>query len=364
MKKLGLVLLICFYALNLSAVCQGRADNDSIINDGPYIFYVNDTLKAKMIENGLVKEYLISPENFSEIKPAINLSCDYNDLMSVYSQNPDYRQKYNNIDSIVAISDVHGQYSKYIEILKANGVIDKSLNWNFGKGHLVFLGDAFDRGDRVTELLWHLFTLEKQAEKAGGMVHVMLGNHEDMVFSGDLRYMNPKYKKVEVATNTSYPLLYSENAVLGRWLRNKPVMVTVNNILFVHAGISIDMVRMKLPVKQVNKLFAQQIIGKYIAPDKLDEEVTLLAGNNGPLWYRGYFDDSTFNESKIDSILMFYDKLHIVVGHTTFKNMNALFNKKVIGIDSGIGYDQPGEVLIYKNGNFYIGSIKGSRSKL
>jgi len=364
MKKCILLLIIILYHLNSFAVRQSGWNNDSIINDGPYVFYVNDTLKAKMIENGLVKEYLISPKNFSEIKPAINLSCNYEDLLSVYSYKPDYRQKYNNIDSIVAISDVHGQYNKYIEFLSANGVIDKDLNWKFGKGHLVFLGDAFDRGDRVTELLWHLFTLETQAEKAGGMVHVLLGNHEDMVLSRDLRYMNDTYKKVEAVTNTAYPDLYSENSVLGKWLRNKPVMLTINDILFVHAGISIEMVRMKLPVKQVNKLFSQQIIGKYIAPEKLDKEVELLAGNNGPLWYRGYFEDSTFSESKIDSVLMFYDKKHIVVGHTTFKNMKCLFNNKVIGIDAGIGYDQPGEVLIYKNRGFYTGSVTGVRIKL
>jgi len=364
MKKFILSLIFIFYNLNSFAVRHSVGNNDSIINDGPYFFYVNDTLKAKMIENGLVREYLITTNNFSEIKPAIHLSCDYKDLLSVYSQKPDYRQKYNGIDSIVAISDVHGQYSKYLEILKANGVIDKDLNWKFGKGHLVFLGDAFDRGDRVTELLWHLFTLEKQAVKAGGMVHVLLGNHEDMVFSGDLRYMNDAYKKVEALTNTAYPDLYSENSVLGKWLRNKPVIITINDILFVHAGISIDLVRMKLPVKQVNKLFSQQIIGKYMPPDKLNKEVELLAGNNGPLWYRGYFEDSTLSENKIDSILVFYDKKHIVVGHTTFKNMEVLFNNKIIGIDSGIGYEQPGEVLIYKNGIFYTGAISGRRIKL
>ena len=151
---------------------------------------------------------------------------------------------------------------KYTDILQANGVIDKDLNWKFGKGHLVYLGDAFDRGDRVTELLWHLFTLEKQAEKAGGMVHVLLGNHDDMVLSGDQRYMNEKYRKVEELTKTNYSDLYSENSVLGKWLRNKPVMITINDILFVHGGISIDMVRMKLPVKQANKLFSGKIIGK------------------------------------------------------------------------------------------------------
>ncbi|MCK7530014.1 MAG: hypothetical protein MZV63_02625 [Marinilabiliales bacterium] len=79
----------------------------------------------------------------------------------------------------------------------ANGIIDRNLNWKFGRGHLVYLGDAHDRGDMVTEILWHLFSLERQAAKAGGMVHFVLGNHELMVLDGDLRFINPKYRKVE-----------------------------------------------------------------------------------------------------------------------------------------------------------------------
>lgn len=363
MKKIILVLFISFYNFNVSAVYQKGENNDSI-NDGPYVFYVNDSLKAKMIENNTFREYYISPENFSEIKTAIHLSCNYKDLLNVYSHKADYSQKYKDVDSIIAISDVHGQYKKYTDILIANGVIDKNFNWRFGRGHLVFLGDAFDRGDMVTELLWNLFMLEKQAAKSGGMVHVLLGNHENMVLTGDLRYINEKYEKVEALTNTKYSDLYSENSVLGKWLRNQPVIISINNILFVHAGISIDMVRMKLTLKQTNKLISNEIIGENIAPDNTNKQVELLAGDNGPLWYREYFNDSTFSENKLDSILGFYRKEHIVVGHTTFKKIKTLFTDKIIGIDAGIGYEQPGEVLIYKNGKFYKGSATGERIKL
>ena len=363
MKKSAIILLICLYNLSSTAVYQNEEHYDPI-NDGPYVFYVNDSLKAKMIEKSVLSEYYITAANFSEIKTAIHLSCQYKDLLSVYSQKPDYHQKYNEVDSIIAVSDVHGQYEKYLDILKANGVIDNDLNWKFGKGHLVFLGDAFDRGDKVTELLWHLFALEKQAEKTGGMVHVLLGNHENMVLSGDQRYINEKYRKVEELTKTNYSDLYSANSVLGKWLRSKPVIITINDILFVHAGISIDMVRLKLTAKKTNKLLSGKIFGKDLPPDNKNKQLDLLAGDYGPLWYRGYFDDSTFNESRTDSILAFYDSKHIVVGHTTFKNIKVLYNNKIIGIDAGLGYNQPGEVFIYKSGNFYSGSVTGERIKL
>ena len=141
-------------------------------------------------------------------------------------------------------------------------------------------------------------------------------------------------------------------------------MITINDILFVHGGISMDMVRMKLPVKQVNKLFVSKITGKALAPDNNNKKVELLAGDNGPLWYRGFFEDSTFTESRLDSILDFYDSKHIVVGHTTFNSIKVLYHNKITGIDAGIGYGQPGEVFIFKNETFYRGSLKGERTNL
>jgi len=84
----------------------------------------------------------------------------------------------------------------------------------------------------VTEILWHLFNLEKQAARAGGMVHLLLGNHEGMLFSGDRRYLNEKYILTEKLMNTRYIDLYGENSVLGKWLRSKPVMISIDDLLF------------------------------------------------------------------------------------------------------------------------------------
>ncbi len=363
MKKLALLLIISLYGINSLATGRYETSTDTI-NDGPYIFYVNDTLYAIMVDNSVIKDYQLTPENFSSLKPVLGLSVGYRDLLRVFYEKTDYRQSFKKVDSIVAISDVHGQYATYIDQLTANGIIDEKLNWKFGKGHLVFLGDGFDRGSMVTEILWHLFDLERQAKKAGGKVHVMIGNHESMVLSGDLRYLNEKYRKVEELTNVPFYNLFSENSVLGRWLRNKPVMVTVNDILFVHAGVSMELVRRQLLAKEVNEIFSLKIIGQIDESIYADEEIDFLAGNDGPLWYRGYFMNGAIIESQLDSILLFYDVNHIVVGHTTHKEIKSLFNNKILGIDSGIVNEEPGEVLLYKKGTFYRCSVKGKRTRL
>jgi hypothetical protein len=365
MKKQLLYLVIgLFFNLNASSIYRSEISNNFLINDGPYIFIVKNELKIKWIENNVLREGFIMPDNFSEMKNKFNLLCSYDDLKRTFLERPEYKQIYTMVDSIGVITDIHGEYHTYIDLLKAMGIIDKNLNWKFGKGHLVVLGDTFDRGKMVTEVLWHLFGLEKQAAKAGGMVHVLLGNHEFMVLSKDLNYINEKYKKVETISNSKYYDLYSDSSVLGNWLRSKPVVITINDIIFVHGGLSMEIVQRNLTIDQINQKFSNKIIGKDPELVSNDEELTFLNKGNGPIWYRGYFTDTGFCETRIDSILDFYDKDHIVIGHTPNEGIISLFNNKILGTDAGIMYKEPEEMLMYKNGFFYKVFITGKRIKL
>lgn len=364
MRQLLYVIITLILNLNASAFYNSERSIRDSVNDGPYIFKINDTLKVKWIENSVLREDYILPGNFTGIKNKFNLLCSYKDLMDTYLPKSDFSQSYNNIDSISVITDIHGEYNTYINLLKATGIIDKNLNWNFGKGHLVVLGDSFDRGTMVTEVLWHLFGLEKQAAEAGGMVHVLLGNHELLVLGKEISYINEKYKKVEVISNIKYFDLYSENSVLGKWLRSRPVIMTLNDIIFVHGGISIELVRRNLKIKYINQTFSNKIIGKDEESVCSDEQLLFLSDNKGPLWYRGYFNDKSFCESRLDSILNFFGKNHIVVGHTTYNDIKTLYNDKIFGVDAGIMNNQSGEMLIYKNGSFYKAYITGVRIKL
>ena len=360
-KKLLYLIISLFFCLNSFATYHSEENRPDSINDGPYIFRVRNNFKAKWIENNVLIEDYIVQENFAEVKNTFNLLFNYKDLMEIYSIQTDHKQSYNNIDSIGVITDIHGEYNSYVNLLKANGIIDKNLNWKFGKGHLVVLGDIFDRGDMVTEVLWHLFGLEKQAAKAGGMVHVLLGNHGLMVLSKDVRYINEKYTKVEEISKTEYSDLFSENSVLGKWLRSNPVVITINNIIFVHGGLSIEIIQRGLKIEQINQIFSDRIIGKDMEWVCEDEKLLFLCDDMGPLWYRGYFTDTSFCETRLDSILDFYDKEHIVVGHTSFENIRSLFNNKIFAIDAGLMNGLYGEMLLYKNGYFYRCLATGER---
>ena len=365
MKNKIYLLIICLLSnIYVSGIDYPEVMTNGISDDGPYIFITDDGFKAKWIENGILRENIVTPENFAKFRSRFKLMFDYDDLKSTFMLQPDYGQKYTKVDSIGIITDVHGEYGIYLDLLNAMGIIDSNLKWKFGKGHLVVLGDVFDRGDMVTEILWHIFGLEKQAKQAGGMVHYLLGNHELMVLSQDLRYINDKYRNIESICDTTYNSLYSDSTVLGRWLLSKPVMTSIDDIIFVHGGISIEMVQKGLTIEKINRKFSEGIVGKDPESVYLDEELKFLNDDLGPMWYRGYFRDSSFCESTLDSILGFYGKKHIVVGHTANKGIRSFYNSKILGADAGIMYKQKGEMLIYKNKSFYIGLPSGKRIRL
>jgi hypothetical protein len=356
------VLLFSFSA----SFAQDKTDAGNIpyVSDGPYIYYQNDSLNAFWVKNNiLVKEY-VTPETFPILQKKFNLTFSFKDLTAGKNIRQNYNQRYNKIDSIGIIGDIHGEYETYLELLKSMGVIDKELRWKFGKGHLLVTGDVFDRGDKVTEVLWHLFGLEKQAEDSGGKVHLLLGNHELLVIDNELSYINNKYRKVEELSGIGYNELFSTSTVLGAWLRSKPVIVTINDILFVHAGLSPEMVQRKMDMKKVNRLFGDGLMGRPLDSISSYIDLPFLFTDFGPVWYRGYFSGTDFGESKLDSILDFYDKSHIVVGHTVIPCITSVYNSKLIGVDTGIMYSKNPEMLLYKEGVFYRSSLKGKRTKL
>ncbi len=93
---------------------------------------------------------------------------------------------------IVAIGDVHGAADAFVSILTTAGLIDANKQWIGGRTILVQTGDVTDRGAGTRAALDLLMSLEKQAAKAGGRVHALLGNHEVMNLTGHMRDASPE----------------------------------------------------------------------------------------------------------------------------------------------------------------------------
>src|ERR1700741_1845384 len=153
---------------------------------------------------------------------------------------------------LFVVADTHGEFEILARMLLAHGVVDERLRWKFGRGHLVVLGDVFDRGPNHTEILWLLYQLESDAQKAGGGAHLVLGNHETMVVRGDLRYLHPKYRSTAGLLGLgSYAELFGARSVLGQWLRTRPAVFRINRYLFAHGGISRALVDRGLTLAEI-----------------------------------------------------------------------------------------------------------------
>jgi hypothetical protein len=360
-KILFLILITLWVFIPSNAYSQQSHER---IYDGPYFFFDNNKLTAIWVRSGYVKERELTSENFNVLKKRYDLSFSYNDILERYHEVEPDSHVFTVDGSIAIISDLHGEYDNYIRLLKKSGIIDKNLNWSFGKNHLIILGDIFDRGPMVTEILWHLFGLEMQASAAGGKLHIILGNHEYMILTGNSQFINGKYLYVEQIMGKSYSSLFLANSVLGDWLRKKPVILKINNLLFTHAGISTDFVKGKTDMDQLNRFFKDMLTGSQADKSVFADTTIINSKVSEMLSYRNYFSDKQFNESKLDSILTFYGVERVIVGHTTLPEVKSMFNNKLIGSDAGMMNYHSGELLLYQNGSFYRVLYNGKQIQL
>ncbi len=175
---------------------------------------------------------------------------------------------------VVAFGDVHGAYDDWLAMLRELGVVDGDSNWSGGNTHLVSLGDLIDRGPGSRSVVELMMKLDRQAEQAGGAVHMVLGNHEVMVMTGDLSYVSAaefaafagdetaadrealyaEYRRLNpdgdeaaarAAFDSSVPpgfialrQAYSPQGELGAWLLQQPFVLKLNDRVYMHGGIS------------------------------------------------------------------------------------------------------------------------------
>jgi hypothetical protein len=352
-----LLLIVCFSFLAGSVAAQNQGND---ISEGPYIFFKGDQVNVKWIENGLLKVNLNPDQDF--LQSEFNLGLDPKVFLENMEEGVDFYQEYKNVSNLAVISDIHGQYGLSVELLKAHGIIDENTDWKYGKGHLVVNGDILGRGDMVTEVLWLVYKLEHQAEAQGGKVHFLIGNHELMFIENDFRFLNEKYVGATKLMGIRTSDLYAENAVLGNWLRKRPVIITIDDFLITHAGISPSFLQRKLTAKKVNKQFYTHILKA--SGRRKNTLQTFLTSEDGPLWYRGYFVEPFPTAQNLDDILDFFESKKIIVGHTSLRSITPLFEGRVIGVDSNIKEGITGEILIIENGGTFRGGKDGGRKEL
>lgn len=366
-----LVSLLAGAALFLAVGPQGAAAQSASIDpldDGPHVYWrdANTALVFYRCRGTFQASGWLSVTEPAAVR---GLCADTTAVYAISPQAPEPEP--DTLDDgrpVLAVSDIHGEYQALVDLLREAGVVGDDLSWAWGDGHLVILGDVFDRGDHVTECLWLIRRLEREARQAGGWVHYLLGNHETMVLQGDLRYVNDKYLEgIVAASGVDYDDLFGPAMELGRWLRTKPVAVRLNGVLYVHGGVGPEVVARGLDLARMNALARSALDLRSYDLVFADMPGFLLAGE-GPLWYRRYHGgsatDPQLTPQELDTVLVHFGATAVVVGHTDIGEIRSLYDGKAYGID--VDVDQLGglEGLLWESGRFYRVRPDGRRETL
>ena len=281
-------------------------------------------------------------------------------------------------ERVVAIGDVHGAYDRFVNMLRATGLI-KGERWAGGRARLVQTGDVLDRGADSRKVIDLLIKLEREAAAAGGRVHALVGNHEFMRLVGDWRYVSAgEFKAFQTADSADlrervhaanakraaeraraesrtfnereyreqffkdFPLGYFEmqlafgrNGDYGKWVRNRVAAVKINGVLYIHGGVS-DKVA-NLGCQGLNEEVQRDLAAAPVPAEKITS--LLSATEDGPLWYRGMASEpEAAFEPMLDSILKRLGARAVVIGHTPLPSgqITTRFGGRVVLIDTGM----------------------------
>lgn len=347
----------------------------NIDNDGPYVFYKNDSvinvnyIKGTKTDGFYVdkKEYAINSEVLATSYFQID-SSSFNFKIKSDFKIP--KTTYTDGNPIIAISDIEGGYKSFRDFLINSNVIDTNLNWIFGKGHLVLVGDFVDRGWSATQVLWLIYRLEQDAEEHGGIVHFIIGNHELKNMQGNFDSAADKYLAISRILEKTQSELYDKNSFIGKWLSSKNSIEIINGNLFAHGGIHPDVAGTTLSLDEINQSIRSNYYRAYYPKVKKTNTELLISNKKGICWYRGYFREDLTQE-QVDAGLNKFNAKSIVVGHTLQSKVNRQYNGKVIGIDVKHPKDYQkhwpkgkSEGLLIKNDKYYRVFADGDKKEI
>jgi hypothetical protein len=281
-------------------------------------------------------------------------------------------------ERIVAVGDIHGAYLQFVAILRAANLIDQRDRWIGKKAVLVQTGDILDRGPDSRKAIDLIRKLERDAQRAGGRVYPLLGNHELMRLVDDWRYVSAgeldgfkngdsidlrdraigffgaEAEKQAKAAGKPWdpedyrarfikdiPLGYLEMKQAfaamgdyGKWVRARPAVARINGIVFMHGGVSSTAA--PLGCEGINQAVQKDLASLPVPPEQVP--MLFAASETGPLWYRGMASeaDETLAPA-LETTMMQMRARAFVIGHTTSPGrIVTRLGGRVIQIDSGM----------------------------
>ena len=143
-------------------------------------------------------------------------------------------------------------------------------------------------------------------------------------------------------------------------------MTKIGDCIFVHAGLSKELLNRKLSIEEINSAAIP-----YIGIDKnvrAGIELTdFLYGSMGLVWYRGmvvdYKDYLKISSQDLDDLLAFYKAKRIIVGHNVVDEISFDFDGRIVRVDVD-HHDKAQALLIENDELFYRVDTKGNSEEL
>lgn len=280
---------------------------------------------------------------------------------------------------IVAVGDLHGDFAAWTRIANAAGLIDSRGRWAGGRTIFVQTGDVVDRGPNSLSIIRQLQSLQREAPRTGGKVIALVGNHEAMNVTGDLRYVSagelaaftdarsgPRrdrfyadhratleadarkrdsslspaairdaFLKATPLGTVEHAAAWRADGVIGKWVLANPAVAVVGATAFVHGGISPKYA--SLGAEEINR----RVRASLRALDTGDKAI--INDELGPLWYRGLLvpadgaSTQASPEQQLNLALKGLGATRLVVGHTPIvRGISIRLGGRLVAIDTGI----------------------------
>ena len=220
---------------------------------------------------------------------------------------------------VYVLGDIHGQYVRFISLLKEAAFLDAELSWQGGAAQLWLLGDYFDRGPGGIACLDLIMRLQVQAAASGGLLEALLGNHDVLLLAALLFGEQPS-----TGTGGTFFADWLDNGGsltdlddLERphieWLLNLPALALVNGCLLAHADARFYL-RYGHSVAQVNRGLAALLHAR---------DATAWDGLLSDFNQRRYFWDAQNGADNARTFLQIYGAAQFIHGHTPISRLTG-----------------------------------------
>jgi hypothetical protein len=248
---------------------------------------------------------------------------------------------------IIVIGDIHGDMSMLIKCLIVAKLIKKNNihKWTGKDTIVVQVGDQIDSCryngiDKCNDpntytpendfpndvnILYYMTRLHNEAQKSGGAIYSIMGNHEFMNVAGDMSYVShmniasfnnyttPNGQTFDNALTARKHAFAPGNEIANFLACTRRIALIIGSNLFVHAGV-VPYIAQKYKIDDMNKILILYLFNEINNPKTFND--LFISSTLSPLWTRVFGMRIDNCIELLQPLQDIYNVNRIFVGHT------------------------------------------------